>query len=214
MINNGQVSGQGCASTTAVIQRASRGLALALLLCAALSAQTNTYPWPSSGNVGIGTTSPGYPLSVAGNANINGTLSVGSNPNVNFQSDGNSGYYIVSPIGSFYFALGGTYKAVLNTNGLSINNGSTGAGLGADSGVGHGMSADPGEFSGGRAADDGGTVVPAGISVRIRGYGEQRVRAGPGAAGLDGRGGAAGFVICRGLGRSRQEQNSVHHGAF
>jgi len=39
-------------------------------------AQTNTFP--SSGNVGIGTTSPGYPLDVNGTGHVNGTLTLSS----------------------------------------------------------------------------------------------------------------------------------------
>lgn len=110
-------------------RRTSRPLAVTVALClsAGLQAQTNTFP--ASGNVGIGTPSPGYPLSVVGSANVSGMLSVGSNSNVNFQSDGNSGYYDVGSLGSFYF-FDGSYRAVLNGNGLSINNGSTGTAAG------------------------------------------------------------------------------------
>lgn len=61
-----------------------RGLALGLALIyfavspASLLAQ-NTYPWPASGNVGIGTVSPDAPLSVSGSLHVIGGTSTGIN---------------------------------------------------------------------------------------------------------------------------------------
>ncbi|HEX3023948.1 MAG TPA: hypothetical protein VHP12_01960 [Chitinophagaceae bacterium] len=40
-----------------------------IMICFSSIAQTNTFPFPSSGNVGIGTTNPDAPLEVVGNTN-------------------------------------------------------------------------------------------------------------------------------------------------
>ncbi len=53
----------GFGALAATIRNVSLGLALTLVLCAALNAQSNT-PWPSAGNVGIGTLAPGTKLQV------------------------------------------------------------------------------------------------------------------------------------------------------
>ena len=64
MISEVFIPAHGRRSAPGLIYRASRGLVVVLSLCAGLSAQTNTYPWPASGNVGIGTTSPSSLLHV------------------------------------------------------------------------------------------------------------------------------------------------------
>ena len=50
-----------------------------ILCCASLMAQTNTYPFPSSGSVGIGTTSPGAPLDVVGTSTWTAAFERGGN---------------------------------------------------------------------------------------------------------------------------------------
>ncbi|MDD5512077.1 MAG: hypothetical protein PHI12_14930, partial [Dehalococcoidales bacterium] len=81
-----------------------------------------------SGNVGIGTTSPGQKLDVNGNGRINATLYLGTNSN-NYLSTDNGSIYLAT-VNNSYFYNSGAYRMVLNPNGLTINNGSTGASSG------------------------------------------------------------------------------------
>src|ERR1035441_9649814 len=69
--------------------------------------------------------------------------------------------------------------------------GARGAGMGTGEGAGDGMREDPAGVSGRGTADDGRAVFQAGVSVRIRGFGERSIRPHVGGAGDYGRGGTA-----------------------
>ena len=85
-----------------------------------------------TGKVGIGTASPAYPLDVVGNARINGQNLYISTGGAYFAGDASGSIYqYTAPAGGAVYAnVAGTWKSVLNANGLTINNGASGAGAG------------------------------------------------------------------------------------
>lgn len=81
------------------------------------------------GNVGIGVSDPAYNLDVLGDGRIRGgDLYLGVN-GAQIAGDASGTIYLVSS-SVIYGAINGTYRFVLNDNGLAINNSTTGAGAG------------------------------------------------------------------------------------
>lgn len=71
-------------------------LGFCIMLFAIKAAAQNTYPWPASGNVGIGTTTPGYPLSVSNSGSVKLALTGSTNQNgILFDAAGSADQYYV-----------------------------------------------------------------------------------------------------------------------
>jgi hypothetical protein len=113
------VTSSGATATTANVPYVS----------AASSSSTTLSPSPisvSGSNVGIGTTTPAYSLDVNGQSRFNGGLLLGTNSNNSLDTDGVSTYLKSQAAQYFYTSVQG-YRMVLNSFGLTINNGATGA---------------------------------------------------------------------------------------
>ena len=117
MIGRILVSALQRSSPASMVRRTSRLLVTMAALCsvATLRAQTNTFP--ASGNVGIGTTSPGYPLQVNGAVGFNATL-YGNGKDV---MDTVDSYLRINQSSTFTNGIWiGTSNLLINTGGLFI----------------------------------------------------------------------------------------------
>jgi hypothetical protein len=117
---------------TSISRKASaRAFAITLVLMstASLSAQTNTYPFPSTGNVGIGTTTPGETLTVQGNVGLRSSAGTTRMTVAGSESENTISTSGGVPLG---FYISGTNYFRINTNGINrfIVTGSGDVGIG------------------------------------------------------------------------------------
>lgn len=94
-----------------------KGLLLFLGFAMVCSAQNNTYPWPQTGNVGVGTTSPQAKFHVF-DPSTNTSLRVQNNASFfELQSNGQDGYLNLIGSGNLYFRNGANADTRLTLTG-------------------------------------------------------------------------------------------------
>lgn len=113
----------------------------ALTVCAAMLTPRVSAQWSSSGgnvfynsgNVGVGMTNPQYTLDVNGTIHLTQGLYANAvymeGGSTIFESSDTQNLYL-SGNANMYMLIDNTYHAVINGNGMTINNGPTGAGAG------------------------------------------------------------------------------------